>query len=67
MSNIIEIRMKDGDSFLVDLDKWNYAKLNRGVWLAMKLQPEICGIIPEERIEEIIDHRKKGGEQDESI
>ena len=64
MSNIIEIRMKDGDSFLVDLDNWNYAKLNRGVWLAMKLQPEICGIIPEERIGEIIDHRKeeKNGE-----
>ena len=59
MSNIIEIRMKDGDSFLVDLDNWHYSKTKRGVWLAMKLQPEICGIIPEERIGEIIDHRKE--------
>lgn len=59
MSNIIEIRMKDGDSFLVNLDKWHYSKTKRGVWLAMKLQPEICGVIPEERIEEIIDHRKE--------
>ena len=59
MSNIIEIRMKDGDSFLVNLDSWNYKRTKRGVWLAMKLQPEICGVIPEERIEEIIDHRQK--------